>query len=361
MYSDSSSFVPYLVYGTLGLVLALAPFFASAHEVYVLSPETIAHDIATPSPSPLLAFVDNRTQFFIWGFIAFVLVSTVFFASITHRLEFFFEPMLTRLRPWAPLVARLTLGACLIASAHNMALFGPELPLSDFGPWALVAQWALYISGALILVNVLTLPAAVVAMVVFAGGAALYGWYMLNYANYLGEMLVVFLLAGFGFGNLRSKKISGGGGQREHFGVKRFFLSGNSRLEPIAFLILRVAFGISVAFASIYAKFIHSNLALSTISEYHLTNFFHFDPLFIVLGACIIEVLMGIFFIIGFEIRHTALFFLFWIFLSLLYFGESVWPHLVLAGVNVALFMYGYDKYTIEGRLFNRGKLQPFL
>lgn len=318
------------------LLAAVLVFFAAgapqvgAHEVYVLSPETIAQNIATPSPSPFGAFATNRFQFFLWGFISFVVVSTIFFASITHRLEILFEPTLTRLRPWAAPVARITLGLCLLASAYQNSLFGPELPLSDFGIYGILVRMLLYAAGILITFNVYPQFAAAIALAIFAAGALRYGVYVLTYLNYLGEILLIFLL------------------------FKR-------TLEEYAFLVLRVGFGVAVVFAALYGKFIHSNLALSTIYEYHLTNYFHFDALFIVLGACIIEVLMGIFFIVGFEIRHTSLFFLFWIFLSLLYFGESVWPHLILVGVNVALFMYGYDRTTVEGRYFNRGKLQPFL
>ena len=327
---------PLFVVSFLVWAVLLLPHGVSAHEVYVLSPETIAHDLATPSQSPLDAFSGHEDQFFLWAFIGFIFVSTIFFASITHRLEEFFARFLNPLRAYSPLVARLTLGICLLACGYNYALFGPELPFGDFGIFGVAAQWAFYISGVLIISGYFVRAAAIVAGGVFVAGIALYGTYMLNYTNYLGEMVVVFMLAMAG-------------------------TAGRKQWEPYAFLVLRIAFGISVAFAAVYAKFIHSNLALSTISQYHLTNFFHFDPLFIVLGACIIEVTMGIFFIIGFEIRHTSLFFLFWILLSLLYFGESVWPHLVLVGVNMALFMYGYDKWTVEGRFFNRGKLQPFL
>lgn len=327
----------------LGAALIFSPFVSSAHEVYVLSPATIAHDLSVSSPNPLGAFDSNRFQFMLWGFVAFLVVSTVFFASLTHTVEVLFEPYLTRMRPHAALVARVTLGLCLLASAYHMALFGPELPLSNFGSYAVFVQWVLYATGVAITFGLFARPAALAALLVFIGGGVLYGSYMLNYANYFGEMMVVLLLGGGALALFRGNK------------------KPSKKLEEYAFLILRVGFGVAVAFAAIYAKFLHSNLALSTISEYHLTNYFHFDPLFIVLGACIIEVMMGVFFIFGFEIRHTSLFFLFWIFLSVLYFGESVWPHLVLVGVNIALFMYGYDKWTVEGRFFNRGKLQPFL
>ena len=117
----------------------------------------------------------------------------------------------------------------------------------------------------------------------------------------------------------------------------------------------------SVVYAAVYAKFLHANLTLSTIEQYHLLNFFHFDPLFVVLGAFIIESLIGIFFIVGIAIRWTAIFFLFWIGLSLLYFGEAVWPHLVLIGLNITLILHGYDRYSLEGRLFKRRLLEPVL
>jgi uncharacterized membrane protein YphA (DoxX/SURF4 family) len=323
-------YVPYIV---LALLVLLSPYVSSAHEVYVLSPETIANDIATPSQNPLLAILNHEMQVVLWGFVVLVAVLTIFFASITHRLEEFFAPYFVHMRPHAPLVARVTLGVCLMFSGYHAALFGPELPLGT-DMWAKLMQATLFVSGALITLGVAVRPAALAAGAVFAFGVATWGSYMLNYANYLGEIVVVFMLAA---------------------------VATRKRLEPYAFLALRVAFGVSVVYAAVYAKFWYSNLAISTVYQYQLTNYFHFDPLFIVMGACIIEILMGIFFIIGFEIRHTALFFLFWIFLSLLYFGESVWPHLVLVGVNLALFMYGYDKWTVEGRFFNRGRLQPFL
>ncbi len=313
-----------------GLSIILAPTFVLAHEVYVLSPETIVRDVTTPSPNPFGAFATNRFQFFLWGFIAFVVVSTIFFASITHRLEILFAPLFERLKPWAIPIARVTLGVSLLASAYNGALFGPELPLSDFGIYGLLLRISLFVSGAMITLNLWPKFAILLALVVFGAGILRYGMYSLTYLNYLGEIVLALMV------------------------LKPLY-------EEYGFLVLRVCFGISVAFAALYAKFIHSNLALSTIYEYNLTNFFHFDPLFIVLGACIIEIMMSIFFIVGFEIRHTSLFFLFWIFLSLLYFGEAVWPHFILIGINVSLFIYGYDRYTLEGRYLERGKLQPFL
>jgi hypothetical protein len=46
--------------------------------------------------------------------------------------------------------------------------------------------------------------------------------------------------------------------------------------------------------------------------------------------------------------RWNILFFVFWVTLSLLYFGEAVWPHTILYGIAATLFLYGYDRFTLQ-------------
>ncbi|MES2203427.1 MAG: hypothetical protein V4474_03850 [Patescibacteria group bacterium] len=329
-----------------------APLIASAHEVYVLGRNVIAIDTMAPSPNPFGAIAGNEMQFLFWGFIAVLTVSTVFAASIFHTFEKRFDPTLRRLKKYAPLSARLTLGVCLIACAFYQGLFGPELPFAQFaGAYAPVLTGLFYALGTLVLVGYYTRVAALVAVAVFGLAVAHYGIYMLTYTNYLGEMLVLAILGGYSHG-LHT---------RAHDIGRHYFARLSRRMEPYAFLIARVAFGVAVMFAAFYAKFLHSDLALDTIRDYHLTNYFHFDPLFIVLGAFIIESLIGLFFILGIEVRWTALFFLFWLFLSLIYFGEAVWPHLVLVGLNITMFLHGYDRYTLEGYFFGKRGREPVL
>jgi uncharacterized membrane protein YphA (DoxX/SURF4 family) len=136
--------------------------------------------------------------------------------------------------------------------------------------------------------------------------------------------------------------------------IERAFAGLAAFLEPYSFLILRVLFGSAVFFASFYAKYFHSNLALATVTEYHLTNYFPFTPLFLVLGAFIIEALLGLCFALGFEIRFAALVFTCFLVSSIMFFGEAVWPHIILFGVNLTLFAHGYDKYTLEMAVFER-------
>ncbi len=324
---------------------------ALAHEVYVLDTATIAHDIASISPNPLDAFATNTYQFFLWGFICFVGFSTIFFMSIFHSLEERFAPFFGRMKKYAAPVARITLGISLIACAYNSALFGPELPFYALdGNGVMILQTILYISGALIALGIWTRVGAILLLPALWLFLVERTTYAPTYANYYGEVLFV-LLAGGGLYSLLDDT------PRLPAWVRRSI----HKVEKYSWPILRIAFGISIIYAAVFAKFIHSNLALDTISTYHLTNYFPFDPLFIVLGAFIIESLIGIFYIIGIEIRWNALFFLFWLFLSLWYFGEAVWPHLVLIGLNIAFFLHGYDRYSLEGRFFKKRLLEPVL
>jgi uncharacterized membrane protein YphA (DoxX/SURF4 family) len=311
------------------LVLSL-PFLASAHEVYVLGRSVIEHDTTSASPNPFLAAQAEPAKFALWGFIFLVQFIVVVLIARWPWLQVRLNPLLDRLKPYAPLVGRLTLGGSLLASAYYGALFGPELPLVDFaGPYAGWVQILLYILSGLILLGLLTPVAGIIAAGLYMWVFVHFGTYLLTYFNYFGEMLLVIILGG-------------------HVLAIDTLVRGRAKtmmpwLEKYAFLILRICFGVAVIFASFYAKYLHSDLALDTVNDFHLTQFFPFAPLFLVLGAFLTETLMGLCFLFGFAIRFTALAFIGFLVLSILYFGEAVWPHLILFGVNVALFMHGYD------------------
>ncbi len=325
---------------------------ASAHEVYVLDPNAISTGIGTSSPNPFSAVLKDENQFAFWMLISIITVVAVFLISISRAAEKKLAPVLMRLKTWAPFVARITLGLSLFASAYYNSLFGPELPLTAiFHAFAPLIRAMLFIGGAMIALGLFTRAAAIAAILIYGWAAAVYNVYMLTYLNYFGEMAINIILGSgaYSLDSLLRKKVSG---------KTQLF---KKTAEQYGFAALRICFGIAVIFASWYAKFEHSQLALDTVIRYHLTNYFRFDPLFVVLGAFIIETLIGIFFIVGFEIRFTAIFFLVFLTLSLLYFGEIVWPHLILLGVNITFLFYGYDRFSLEGRFFKRGELEPVL
>jgi len=341
----------------LGTILAaLVPPFASAHEVYVLPPEVVAHAMTQPS-LPIFEIVSSNTgQFFFWVFITIWAIFTILSISLSKPVERRVEPLLRPLKKYAPLVGRVTLGLAIVASGAFGALFGPELALRDFLAPELIPYFKslLIVLGTLVTFGLFTRLSALVLCLIYVAMWIEYGHYMLTYANYFGEMLLVLIV-----GNATHAL-----DRYFHHLYPHVFHNILVWVEEHAFLILRITFGISLIFASFYAKFLHADLAIQTVIEYNLTTYFPFEPSFIVLGAFAIEMLLGLFILFGIEIRFASLFLLFWLTLSLLYFKEAVWPHVILAGTGLAIFMHGYDTYTLELgflRRRNRRAREPIL
>ena len=347
--------------GLFSFFAALAlPQVARAHEVYVLSNNEIQNAIATDRFSIIKVITQNFDSFAFWALIGIIVVIIVFFISISRHVEDFFSPLLTRLPRYAPLVGRITIALSLFAAVYYGALFGPELPLTDtFGSLAGVVRGILLITATMILLGWYTRVAALAVLTIFIAEVCIHGTYMFTYTNYFGELLLLTILGAHVWAVHHR--------EHERIHMPRIFQEMKTILAPFAFLFLRIAFGFSLIYASVWAKIINNNLALAVASSPlagHTTSLaavFGFDPHFLVLGAAIIEVVIGLFFILGIEIRFTSLFLLFWLTLSLWYFGEIVWPHLILIGIPISFIFYGYDRYSLEGYFFKRGGREPVL
>ncbi len=335
----------------LPVLLVLFPLFASAHEVYVLTPGEIQGDLRMPSFSEWQVIFTNVHEFMFWAFIAFLVVSTIFCISIFRPFERALAPMFARMRPYAAPIARITVGLSFLAAAYYGATYGPELPIAaTFGSYALAIRILLVCMGLLIISGFYVRVAAVAALILFSIAVYFHGIYMLTYTNYLGEIIVLLIL-GHHRGETR---------YYDESALAKFF-------APYSFALLRIAFGISLFYASFYAKILHNNLALQVATlplaghAYGVAHYLGFEPHFLVLGAAIVEIVISVFFMLGIEIRWTSIFLLFWLSLSLGYFGEIVWPHVILIGIPIAFICYGYDKYSFEGRFFKHGAREPVL
>lgn len=336
------------------LVFAAAlflPALAGAHEVYVLTPETVGAAMANTSPDPLMAFFGNEMRFFFWTFVGAVTVATIAAATFFRLFEATCSPFLSRIKRYALPLARVTAGLSTLSFGIAGALYGTEMPFEAlFGAAASVMQLILVILGAALILGFQTRLAALLLSLVYVYAGYVYGWYVLTYTDHIGILLLL-LLCGGGRWSLEGR-----------LGIHSLLsFDFVHRLAPLGFPLVRIAFGFGIAFASIYAKYIHSELALQVVQQYELTRYFPFDPLFVVLGALIIEFLAGMLFICGVFVRWTAVFLLFWLSLSLMYFQEAVWPHIILFGLCGVMFLHGYDKFSLEGFWMKRGVKEPVL
>jgi len=341
------------LFSVLALLTPLAyPNISSAHEVYVLDPETIRLLENLPPVSLFDIFYANISSTLIWaGLIGFVIIS-VFLISISATLENTFDGYLVKLKKFAPFIARITVGLAFITCGYNSALFGPEIPFDSlFGSFAFLAQGAFVTLGFAMIFGIFTRITGLIGLVFFAYGIYKYGLYMLTYLNYLAEFFVLILVGGHKFQITDEKPI--------WWKIPQTLDYLASRYGEFAFLILRIGFGVGLIYSAVYAKILHNQLALAVVNNFNLVEVFGLAPEFIVFGAASVEILLGVFFILGVEVRFNAIVIIVFLSLSLLYFGESVWPHIILIGIPMAFFCYGYDKYSLEGYFFKKGNREP--
>src|SRR5690348_12243897 len=112
-----------VAYVSAGLAL-LVPALASAHEVYVLDPATVAAAMASPSQNPFDAIRGNEFNFIFWCIVTFVAFSTVLAASAFRVFERRFDPFLFSLKKYALPIVRISVGLCFVAFSFSGNLYG---------------------------------------------------------------------------------------------------------------------------------------------------------------------------------------------------------------------------------------------
>lgn len=330
------------------LFAATWPVVSSAHEVYVLDNATIQQAMSATSPDPFSAIAGNEGLFIFWGIVSFVVFSTVIAASVFGFFETYLDPYLFALKKYALPVARITVGLCIMSFAYMGNIFGSELALATmFGAATQLVQLILFVLGLLTALGFYTRSTAYVYIALYLYAAAIFGSYVLTYTDFIGAFVFLALLG------------AGKWSVDESLKVHEWMPKVSARLQPYAFPFLRICFGWGVLYASVYAKYIHSELAYQVVTQYDLTRYFPFDPLFVVLGALIIEFIAGAMVFFGVALRWTLIFLAFWLTLSLIYFQELIWPHGILFGLAIALFLHGYDRYSLEGYFFKKGRHEP--
>lgn len=262
--------------------------------------------------------------------LALYLKSTARFQNIGRKID--------AATVFAPDIIRVAFGISLLLSAAHAALYGPELPLHDFAGGGII-QALLWVSGAGLVLGFKSrvwaaLMAAVWCYALFTKGA-----YMLTYANYLGEALAVILLP--------VQRLS-----LDFLFAKKLPAQKQMKYANYSMPVARLLFGFSLLYTAINVKFMDTALSLDVVQHYHLTRYFPFDPLFVVLGAAMIETTVAVLYMMGLLQRFTTVIFLGFMFLSLAFFKESVWPHYLLIALGVGIFLHKPDRWALDGRLF---------
>ncbi|MBP6911686.1 MAG: DoxX family protein [Candidatus Pacebacteria bacterium] len=301
---------------------------AYAHEAYVL-PQNYFWQVTDSISQPTGLTPLTNPQNFNTGVTIAVFVLLALCVNFFLRRTKFFQKIGKKIEQYSdigPVLVRIAIAVSFFRAATVHSLFGPELPFSNIIHADLVSP-LLIVSALFILFGFLTEIGALLGLIAFTFAFASHGLYMLTYCMYVGELLVLLL-----------------------FGVSRYSLDAIffpnlvtrfKKLEPYATTLIRFTFGVALIYTAIQVKLFHPELTIRVIQEYNLTQFrylFPSDPALITLGAGIVEIVIGLFIIFGFELRLTLVVMLFYLTLSISYFGESVWPHYILYGTALALF-----------------------
>ncbi len=315
--------------------------FWFAHEVYVLSSQQISADQHGAKVHPwdalanshgLRTFTAYGTTIIVSLILAFYLKSRPLFKGLGQAID--------KATYFAPDVIRVSLGLSLVFAAHFHAVFGPELPASSFFAHLMITPF-LYISGIALVLGLgsrlFGLLVALFWLLTFVDR----GWYMLTYLNYLGEALALVLIP------------------RQNISLDAVIFRSKKKAaayEKWAMPLARTAFGLALLYAAVNVKFVTAAMSLDVVNRYDLTRYFHFDPLFVVLGAGLVECLMAALYILGLLQRINSIVFMTFIAFSLLFFKEAVWPHYLLLGLAAGIFLHRPDHLALDGRLFNKSK-----
>lgn len=338
-----------LLIGCLLVSIFIAPFPVSAHEAYVINSVDWQRGL-TAAPVNLLNSLDNSanlTLVLIVSILSLVvlILAVLFDLSKTGQK---FDRWWRQFTELARLTLRLLLGLALLIGAWQGSVFGPEILISGL-PAASLIQASLYGLALLTILGWMSELTAIILVIIYALVIWTYGAYGFTYLSYLGPILALLI---FGAGRFSLDRLTFGRNRTVNSADKvKSSLKLTPLQEDLEGLIIRLTYAIALIYTAVTVKFIHPAISLAVVEQYQLTQFgwlFPTDPNLLVLGAGIVECVIGLALIIGWQIRLVVLVSLFYLILALFFFGEAVWPHLIMFGLSIYLLITNGGQFTFD-------------
>lgn len=311
-----------------------------AHEAYVLTESQLKSDYAAAGPTAFAALKDpTNLNIAIAAGIGAIILLGLYYAFAFSKVGKRFDKWLSDIQGWDKLILRIALAVALYGSALTATFLGPELPLITL-PFTNYLIPVLYGIGTLFLLGLFTELAAAILLVLYVASFVAHGSYMFTYIEYfgLGVLLLFF-----------------GAGQRslDHLWFQRHRHNDHIELET---LLLRLTYALSIFYVAVGTKILHPQVIVDIATKYNLMKYswlFPSDPLLIALGAGLTQVGLATTFLLGAAVRLSALATLGLVTLSVLFFRESVWPHLPLLGIGLYLFLNRGGNLSLDGYLLH--------
>lgn len=334
LFKSINLLVFFIAITTIWFSSSIQPVFA--HEAYVLTRGEFQQGLASTTKYPLVPLLDPA-YITTTGIVAILVIISYLLVILwsTTKWASLLDLAIKKAKVIGPITIRLAISASFFYAALANSILGPELSLTLI-PGGLFIRVLLFALSIMIFFGFFTEIAALIGLIIFFYVSSVFQWYMVTYANYFGELIVLFL---FGSRFLSLDKYLFG---------KNAWNRALQKYRELEIPIVRMLYGVGLMYAGLTIKFTHQSLSIDVYNQYHLANFFHASASFIASGAGLCEILIGLFILIGFMQRFTVLISLCFITLSIFYFREMLWPHFMLYGISFSLLINSADKFTID-------------
>ena len=276
-----------------------------AHEVYVLTPERFSDGLKTYTQNPFSTlFTKQHISITILIFVSLVSFYALSYVLLKTKWGYFFSHHVEKLARFGKPILRLSLGISLIFSAFSHSLFGPELSIAKYS-LAPFIEIALYLSGFMFIFGFFIQIAAPLALSLFLYAFFTFGFYTITYIGYAGVIL--------------------------------FFMLDKKKFNTQ--ILLRILLGIGLLYTAYTIKIQHQHLFTDVYNQYRLQQFFQLDSIFASSIAGVLELGVGLFVIFGFTLIPTLFILLLFLTFFLFYLGENLWPHIIIYGISIYLFL----------------------
>ncbi|MDY6777663.1 MAG: hypothetical protein SVU32_03290, partial [Candidatus Nanohaloarchaea archaeon] len=243
-------------------LLFLLSTLGVAHEAYTVPRDQFLQGLEQTTTHPLAPLTAHHHLWLSAALIGFVgltyLIEVLFIATETG---YEVDTLIKQGEKYGPVIVRVAVGLSFLFAAYTDSVFGPELSLLQL-PFPVFVKFTSFAVGFMLVFGFLVEVAAAVGIVIFALTALQYGEYLLTYANYLGELLVLLL---FGSRYLSIDKLLYG---------ERDWLSWLDAVSEYELPIIRIFYGIALIYAGVTVKFLHQHIAVAVFHQYHLGQIF---------------------------------------------------------------------------------------
>lgn len=263
----------------------------------------------------------------------FVLIYWI--AHHNYFIERYLHKVIQKLESYSefiPWILRLSLGIALIGAGSAHTLISPLLPnMTGFALMQIVL-------GFMMLAGFMLTPVLIFTIVLFLF-ALTQDVYLIGNSEFIFGSLALLVL-----GNERP-------------GLDDIFLIPNHGLKALKKyvpLIIRLGLGGAMTYLALYEKLLNPHISELVVSKFNLTGAISVSPEMWVLSAGLIELLVGIFIMIGYHTRLTSAIAFLVITSTFFFFKEDVYSHVTLFGMLSVLFITGGGYLSIDNWMIRR-------